>query len=166
MYARRSTLFIVAIISASFSNAQSPSTANSTTTPTSTQLGLANTLVPAPASLGPSFQIKPSFNAAHEVFQFENLPGTLSEASVATFCLEQCVVYQPNATRGPCLSFNVNLGRPVPPTGNGGPTQFFCSGFDAPIASDGSDYQIVTIPGAYLYPISVNRVRNGTFRAF
>ena len=166
MHTLQSALLLVAMFSASCSNAQSPSNTNCTTTPTGTQLGLANTRVPVPASLGPMFQIKPSFNAAHQVLQFQNFPATLSEASVATFCLEQCVVYQPNATRGPCLSFNVNLGKPVPPTGNGGPTQFFCSGFDAPIANDGSDFQTVTSPGSYQYPDSANRNRNATFRAF
>ena len=158
-------LVLAAASSACLTNAAGPT--NSTTTPTCTRpTGLANTLVPAPPSLGPSFQVKPSFAAAHSVFLFDELPASFSEASIATFCFEQCLVYQPNATRGPCLSFNVNLGKPVPPTGNGGPTQYFCSGFDAYIAGDGSDLVAVDIPGSYLYPIAINRVCNGTYRAY
>ena len=90
----------------------------------------------------------------------------MSEASIATECLERCVAYKPNSTTGPCLSFNVNLGRPIPPTGNGGPLQYFCSGFDAYLANDGSDFVPVEVEGSYEFGLDVNRVCKGTYRAY
>ena len=145
-----------------------PQNTTTTSTPTCTSpSGFVNTVVPAPRALATSnFQIAPAFAAAHEVFTTRNTDITLSEASIATSCLDECVAYQPNSTTGPCLSFNVNIGRPVPPTGNGGPVQWFCSGFDAYLADDGSDYVPVDVKGSYMYGLGVNRVCNGTYRAY
>ena len=132
----------------------------------SSSTNFANSIVPAPAAIADSFTITPSFTAQHQVIDIRQLDARLSEAAVGTFCLDQCIAYHPNATRGPCLSFQINLGKPVPPTAPGGPTQWFCSGFDAPFAADGSDFEGVDIPGSYMFPLAVNRVLNGTFRFF
>ena len=135
----------------------------SCTTPT----GFANTVVPAPRALATtSFQIAPSFASQHTLFIIDNLDARFSEAAVASFCLDQCIAYQPNSTTGRCLSFNVNLGKPIPPTGNGGPTQWFCTGFDAYLAEDGSDYAPIDAPGSYMFGLGVNRVCGGTYRAY
>lgn len=143
---------------------------NVTTTSTTgcaSPTGYANTVVPAPSALARSnFQIAPAFAAAHEVVEFRSVDITASEASIATECLKRCVAYKPNGKTGPCLSFNVNLGKPIPPTGNGGPTQWFCSGFDAYLANDGSDFLPVPVGGSYMFGLDVNRVCNGTYRAY
>ena len=145
-----------------------PQNTTMASTPTCTSpTGFANSVVPAPRALATSeFEVKPSFSDAHTVFQKRTLDITLSEASIATSCLDECVAYKANSTTGPCLSFNVNLGKPIPPTGNGGPTQWFCSGFDEYLASDGSDYEAVDVAGSYMYSLGVNRVCNGTYRAY
>lgn len=145
---------------------------NATTTTTSatscaSPTGYANTVIPAPSALARSnFQVAPAFAAAHEVVEFRTADITVSEASIATECLNRCVAYEPNSTTGPCLSFNVNLGKPIPPTGNGGPTQWFCSGFDAYLDNDGSDFVPVDVGGSYMFGLDVNRVCNGTYRAY
>jgi len=161
--ASRFAFLFLAISSAYLSNA-APSATNANMTPTCTKpTSLANTFVPVPAALNPSFQVKPAFAAAHTLFLIDNLSASFSEASVGTLCLETCVAYQSNGTTGPCLSFNVNYGKPVNATG---PTQFFCTGFDAFIARDGSDVERVDIPGSYMFPINVNRVCSGSYRAY
>ena len=139
-----------------------------TTTPTcASPTGFANTVVPAPLALATSnFEIASAFTGSHLLFVTTNTDAALSEASIATSCLDECVAYRPNGTTGPCLSFNVNLGRPVPPTGNGGPVQWFCSGFDAYLANDGGDYAPVDVEGSYMHGLGVNRVCNGTYRAY
>ena len=145
-----------------------PQNTTKTSTPTcASPTGFANTVVPAPRALATSnFEIAPAFAAAHSVFVITDTNLALSEAVIASFCLDQCIAYRPNGTTGPCLSFNVNLGRPIPPTGNGGPVQWFCSGYDAYLANDGSDYVPVDVEGSYMYGLGVNRVCNGTYRAY
>ncbi|KAL6721665.1 hypothetical protein ACLMJK_000769 [Lecanora helva] len=159
----RSVFFLVAATSGYLAHAQ-PTLSSNSTTPTCTQpTGLANTYVPVPASasLGVNFQIKPSFDQAHRLFDINDLSASFSEAAVATLCFETCVAYQ-NDTKGPCLSFNVNYGVNVPPTGKGGPPYFYCTGYDYPVASDGSDYvSRPDAPESFLYPISVNRRSEG-----
>ena len=143
---------------------------NTTTTGTPTcasPTGLANSVVPAPRALATAnFQVVPAFANANTVFKLQNLDIALSEASIATTCLDQCVAFKANSTKGPCLSFTVNLGKPIPPTGNGGPTQWFCTGFDKYLANDGSDYVAVDVAGSYMHSVGVNRVCNGTYRAY
>ena len=143
---------------------------NVTTTTTSacpSPTGFANTVIPAPSGLARSnFAVAPAFAAAHQVIEFRTVDITVSEASIAIECLDRCVAYKANSTTGPCLSFNVNLGRPIPPTGNGGPLQYFCSGFDAYLANDGSDFVPVEVAGSYQFGLDVNRVCNGTYRAY
>ena len=143
---------------------------NVTTTTTSgcaSPTGFANTVIPAPSALARSnFQIAPAFVAAHQVIEFRTVDITVSEASIATECLDRCVAYKGNSTTGPCLSFNVNLGRPIPPTGSGGPLQYFCSGFDAYLSNDGSDFVPVDVAGSYQFGLDVNRVCSGTYRAY
>lgn len=146
-----------------------PVNTNTTTTTTPTcasPTGFANTVIPAPRALATSnFEIAPAFSDAHAVFIITDANTALSEASIASFCLDQCIAYQPNGTTGPCLSFNVNLGLPIPPTPSG-PEQWFCSGFDAYLADDGSDYVPVEVEGSYMFGLGVNRVCNGTYRAY
>ena len=168
--------YVCSAASASASASATPSTTPApypqkvTTTTTSacpSPTGFANTVVPAPSALARSnFAVSPAFAAAHTVIEFRTTDTTVSEASIATECLDRCVAYKPNSTTGPCLSFNVNLGRPVPPTGNGGPLQYFCSGFDAYLANDGSDFVPVDVTGSYQFGLDVNRVCNGTYRAY
>lgn len=144
-------------------NATTTTSTSSCASPT----GYANTVVPAPSALARSnFQVAPAFATAHQVVEFRTVDITISEASIATECLNRCVAYEPNSTTGPCLSFNVNLGKPIPPTGMGGPTQWFCSGFDAYLANDGSDFVPVDVGGSYMFGLDVNRVCNGTYRAY
>lgn len=159
----RLTFYFLAALSAYLSNA-APSVTETTTTPTCTKpTGLANTFVPAPPAINPSFRFKPAFADAHTLFLIDNLSTSFSEASIGTLCLETCVAYQANGTTGPCLSFNVNYGKPVNGTG---PAQFYCTGFDAFVARDGSDIERVDIPGSYMFPINVNRVCSGSYRAY
>lgn len=142
-------------------------TMTTSTTSCASPTGYANTVVPAPSALARSnFQVAPAFAAAHLVVEFRSVDITVSEASIATECLNRCVAYEPKSTTGPCLSFNVNLGKPIPPTGNGGPTQWFCSGFDAYLANDGSDFVPVEVGGSYMFGLDVNRVCSGTYRAY
>ena len=142
-------------------------TTTTTTSACSSPTGFANTVVPAPTALARSnFQVAPAFAAAHQVVEFRSVDITVPEAFIATECLNRCVAYTPNSTTGPCLSFNVNLGRPIPPTGNGGPLQYFCSGFDAYLANDGSDFVPVDVEGSYMFGLDVNRVCSGTYRAY
>ncbi|MCJ1451459.1 mucin 5B, oligomeric mucus gel-forming [Mycoblastus sanguinarius] len=142
-----------------------PYPANSTTPTCTTPAGSANTVVPAPVSLATSnFEVSPTFTDSHSLFVTTELDTALPEAEIALSCLDQCIAYQPNATTGPCLSFNVNLGKPVPPTGNGGPTRWFCSGFDAYLTQ--ADFVGVDTPGSYMFGLNVNRVCNGSYRAY
>ena len=82
-----------------------PQNATTTTTPACpSPTGFANTVVPAPSALARSnFAVDPAFAAAHQVIQFRTVNITVSEASIATECLERCVAYKPNGTTGPCL---------------------------------------------------------------
>ena len=143
---------------------------NNTTTNTPTcasPTGFANSVVPAPRALATSnFQVAPTFTATHTVLEIQTVDIALSEASIATTCLDECVAYKPNSTTGPCLSIFVNIGKPIPPTGTGGPTQWFCGGFDKYLASDGSDYVAVDVAGSYMNGLGVNRGCNGTYRAY
>ncbi|CAD6580789.1 MAG: hypothetical protein ASARMPREDX12_000266 [Alectoria sarmentosa] len=136
-----------------------PQNTTTTTTPTcASPTGFANTVVPAPLPLATSnFQIAPAFTAAHTLFVIQNLNAAFPEATIASFCLDQCIAFRPNSTTGPCLSFDVNLGRPIPPTGNGGTMQWFCSGYDAYLTNDGSDYVPVDVQGSYMFGLGVNR---------
>ncbi len=151
-------------------SATAPPYRNTTTTASPTcasPTGFANTVVPAPRALATSnFEVAPAFADVHSLFVLTDTNVALSEASIASFCLDECIAYQPNGTTGPCLSFNVNLGRPVPPTGDGGPERWYCSGFDAYLADDASDYAPVDVEGSYMFGLGVNRVCNGTYRAY
>lgn len=148
--------------------ASPPYPANTTIAGTtrSSPSGFANSVVPCPPAIGTLFEISPSFTNAQAVFIIDGLDARLSEAAVASCYLDQCIAHQPNSTTGPCLSFNVNLGKPIPPTGNGGPTQWFCSGYDELLAEDGSDYVGIDVPGSYLFGLGVNRVCGGLYRAY
>ena len=155
---------------AAVSTTPPPYPRNTTTTAAPTcasPTGFANTVVPAPLPLATSnFEVAPTFTAAHTLFIIEILNVALSEATIASFCLDQCIAYKSNSTTGPCLSFDVTLGKPIPPTDNGGPMRWFCSGYDAYLANDGSDYALVDVEGSYMFGLGVNRVCSGTYRAY
>ena len=170
-----SCLFLLAAFHASAQSTATPPPypQNATTTPTPTPtcaspFGFANTVVPAPRALATAeFEIAPAFTAAHSLFLSITDDTTLSEAVIATACLDRCIAYRANnSTTGPCLSFFVNIGMPIPPTGNGGPARWFCDGYDASLAEDGSDYVPVGVEGSYMHGLGVNRVCNGTYRAY
>ncbi|KAI4170269.1 MAG: hypothetical protein LQ346_008882 [Caloplaca aetnensis] len=149
---------------------QSSATTNNTTStgvvPTCTSpLGFANKAVVLPSPLAtPSFEVDPAFAAQHLLFLFGELNGRFPRATVATFCLEQCIQYQAtNATtmKGPeCVSFNVNRGRPIPPELEGGnEPRWFCSGFDEVLGPE--VFVKRDVEGAFMYPLGVNRVCGG-----
>ncbi|KAI4223818.1 MAG: hypothetical protein L6R36_005132 [Xanthoria steineri] len=138
----------------------------------------ANTIVPIPSPLAtPSFEVDSVFIAQHIIFLFPNLNALLPRAAAATFCLEQCVQYEPqppangtanetadgtgNATAHPCLSFNVNLGRPFPPgDGEADPgLRWYCSGYDAFLSAE--LFVRRDVEGSFLHPVGVNRVFGG-----
>ncbi|KAI4101086.1 MAG: hypothetical protein LQ339_005209 [Xanthoria mediterranea] len=136
----------------------------SCTTPT----GFSNQVVPIPNPLAtPSYEVDPAFAAQHIIFLFGELNGLFSRATIGTFCLEQCISYKPpaNATNGgPCLSFNVNIGRPIPVEANGDAPRWYCSGFDAFLSPE--VFVKRDVPGSFLHSQSVNRTCEGTFRAY
>lgn len=49
---------------------------------------------------------------------------------------------------------------------NGGPMQWFCSGYDALLAQDGSDYVGVDVLGSSMFGLGANRVCGGEYRAY
>lgn len=140
-------------------------TASQTLCPSPT--GFQNTVVPTPTATG-TFQIDPAFWSVHTLFIITLATASLSEAQVASFCLDQCIAVQPNATNpNPCVSFNVNFGlptTPLPPSQGGDAGRWYCSGYDAPLST--SSYVPVDAPGSYQHELSVNRVCGGVFRAY
>ena len=158
-----STLLLLLPILTSAQNATI--TASQTLCPSPT--GFQNTVVPAPTATG-TFQVNPAFWSVHTLFIVTLATQTLSEAQVATFCLDQCIAVQPNATNpNPCLSFNVNFGKPIPalpPSEGGDAARWYCSGYDAPLST--SSYVPVDAPGSYQHELAVNRVCCGVFRAY
>ena len=146
------------------------------TTPT----GFSNRVVTLPSPLAtPSFEVAPTFASAHLLFLFDSLNGLFSRAAVGTFCLEQCIAYQgppPSTASGAngttakargdkCLSFNVNLGKPIPAEPEEGDAErWFCSGFDAYLSAEVVEKR--EVEGSFLYPVAVNRVCGGTYRDY
>lgn len=150
--------------------------ANTSLTPTpcsSCPTGSANTVVPVPYPLATThFQIDPAFASEHTVFTITDKNTAIPEAAWATFCLDQCVAYQPkttaNYTEGPCRSFTVNVGKAIPKERFGGDdsARWFCSGFDAFLAEGGGTYVPIDAPGSYLFGVGVNRICGSGFRAY
>ena len=155
-------LAVVAHILSPLAQAFSNTTKTSCTKPAS----FANTVVPAIGPLATSkHSVALSFELAHTVFFTDTLNTTIPQAIIATSCLEQCVAYQPlNATTGPCLSFEVDLGKPYPPNPNDTASRWFCTAYDQYLTPE--DYAAVDAPGSYVGLVGVNRVCEGTFRAY
>lgn len=146
----------------STSTASSPS---STTTETcASPTGFANQVVPAPDYLANAhFSPSSEFNATHGLFILTDLNIDLPEAVIARFCLDKCIAY--GGTRI-CRSIFVNQGKPYPlgSMGSDNAPRWYCAGYDAPLSA--SVYRIIDAPESYLYGLGINRVCNGTFRAY
>lgn len=174
-----SKYLIPLIITILSTTAQHPTTSSSylpqpssgVPTPCNSPSGFGNSVVPIPNPLAtPSFEVDPAFASQHIIFLFGELNGLFSRATVGTFCLEQCIQYRApaNATKGgggPCLSFNVNIGKPIPAEPDGDDTpRWFCSGFDAFLSS--GVFVKRDVPGRFLHPQGVNRLCNDTYRDY
>lgn len=71
--------------------------------------------------------------------------------------------------KGPCLSFTVDMGKPVPGSpinGNATATRWWCEGFDAYLKEDLSDYIEADVEGSYMYGLGVNRACGGEYRFY
>lgn len=159
--------YVCSAASANATSISPPHSTNSTTPACSSPTGYANTVVPAPDALALStFRVAPAFTSKHTLFITTDLNTAQSEAAVATSCLKQCAAYQHNATSGPCLSFDINLGKPIPspPAGQDSLPRWYCSGYNAPLSP--ADYVAVNVPGSFLHSLGVNRVCEGTYRAY
>ncbi|KAL9610882.1 MAG: hypothetical protein Q9167_004423, partial [Letrouitia subvulpina] len=121
----------------------------------------------------------------HILFFYTDTNIRLSQAAFASFCLDQCIAYQPdlNATNlpsetpalppffvtnrpGPCRSFTVDMGKPFPPNPNDTAPRWYCEAFDQYLAEDLSDFVPVDAPGSYMYGLGVNRGCGGSYRAY
>jgi len=110
--------------------------------------------------------IADSFVNAHNVYYTEIPNIALSQASIASFCLHQCIAYQANATGNvPCLGFSVDMGTIYPPNPNDTAIRWFCTAFNALLTPE--LYQALEPDvDTYMHLIGVNRVCEGTFRAY
>ena len=127
--------------------------------------GFANTVVFAPNALATiNHQIDDSFVNTHAVDFAEISNVALSQAAVASFCLDKCIAYPGNATsKLPCLSFSADMGRPYPPNASDTAVRWFCTIFDA-VLSPGL-YEAIDAE-SYMHAVGVNRVCEGSFRAY
>ena len=159
-----------------------PST-NSSLCPT--PAGFANNMIRAPLSSSPELMLKLPFLLDHILFFYTDQNTALSEAAVASFCLDQCIGYQPNPSAGPlptdapvfpasyvgnkpgpCLSFTVDMGKPYPPNPKDTAMRWYCEAFDHYLAEDLSDFEPVNTTGSYMQALAVNRACSGIYRAF
>lgn len=127
--------------------------------------GFANTVVFAPNALATiNHQISESFVNTHAVDFTEILNIAISQAAVASFCLDRCIAYPGNATSDlPCLSFSVDMGEPYPPNASDTALRWFCTTFDAALSPE--LYEAIDAE-SYMHAVGVNRVCEGTFRAY
>ena len=141
------------------------STHANATAPTCTKpTSFANTVVPAPDALATTnFNIASPFIDAYQLFEIIDNNTALAEATIATFCLDQCITYQ-LATGKACLSFFVNIGKPDPPVPGFNADLWYCKGYSAPLSQD--TYVPVDTTVSYRYGLGVNRVCEGTYRAY
>ena len=141
----------------------SSTTSETCTSPT----GFANKFVRTPERLfNTNFYPSDNFSAAHSLFEIVDDNADLPEAVIARLCLDKCIDYRPSGGQGNCLSIFIDQGRPYPPgrLGNDTALRWFCGAFDAPLSGD--DYTAVDTSDSFLYGLGVNRVCNGTYRAF
>lgn len=168
---------LVQVISTHSSSPSNSSTSSACIAPT----GFANIIIRAPLPSSPTLQIEPSFFSQHLLFYYTDQNTALSQAAFASFCLDQCIAYQPNhnpanlstgpggllpasyvtSRPGPCLSFTVDVGKPYPPNPNDTAPRWFCEAYDTFFAQDLSDYVPVDAPGSFMYSLGVNRACGG-----
>lgn len=146
--------------------------------------GFANSIVRAPLPSSPTLSLTNSFLFEHILFFYTDTNIAISEAAFASFCLDQCIAYQPDPKAkplptegslppsyvgnktGPCLSFTVDMGKPFPPNTNDTALRWYCEAFDKYLAEDLSDYETFDSPGSFMHALGVNRACGGGYRAF
>lgn len=143
------------------------SSTNTAAVSCSSPTGFANQVVLAPkdfanAHFYPSFD----FDAAHSLFEIVDPNFDLPEAVIASFCLDKCIAYSLTGGNRTCLSIFVDQGRPYPPgrLGNDTALRWFCSGYDASLSED--VYRKIDSTDSFMYGLGINRVCNGTYRAY
>lgn len=168
-----------------------PNGTNTITTTTATPLlpncthpqGFSNTIVPLPPKFAADghFQIPRRYNDAHELFLTTNTDLSLSEATIATSCLEECFAYSSSSSFSSgsgggrkCKSIFVNYGKSVPAENGGGgfppgsdldEVKWWCHGYDV-FLSEG-DFVGVDEEESYKKGVVVNRACEKLgFRAF
>jgi len=140
---------------------------NSRATNCTSPTGFANTVVFPPDALATTnHKIADSFVNTHYVYYTESPNIAPSQASIASFCLDQCIAYQANATGNvPCLSFNIDMGTIYPPNPNDTAIRWLCTAFDPSLTPE--LYQALEPDvDSYMHAVGVNRVCEGTFRAY
>ena len=146
--------------------AYTQSTIHNTSSPTCTSpTGFANTVVFALNALATlNHNIDELFVTTHAV-DFAEIPNiALSQAAIASFCLDKCIAYPGNATsKLPCLSFSADMGRPYPPNASDTAVRWYCTIFDAALSPE--LYQAIDAE-SYMHAVGVNRVCEGSFRAY
>lgn len=172
------TLLQVSVQASSVPNNSIPSLCPSPT-------GFENTIIRAPLPNSPTLQINPAFLSEHLLFFYTDKNTALSQAAFASFCLDQCIAYQPNPNvielpadstslpdffvtnkTGPCLSFTVDMGKLYPPNPNDVTPRWYCDAFDKYLAQDLSDFVPVDAPGSFMHSLGVNRACEGGYRAY
>lgn len=153
-----------------------------------------NYIVRAPNTYENTHTVNPAFTEKHLLFIYTDRNTALSQAAFASFCLDQCINYQPrfnyltvinppslsidpdptapqpdafvNTERnGPCLGFVVDLGRPFPYTEDT-VNRWFCRGFNALFELDQSDFVPIEARYSFLNTVAVNRNCGGGYRAY
>ncbi|MCJ1461278.1 hypothetical protein MMC28_011660 [Mycoblastus sanguinarius] len=160
-------LFIYSFSTKAQSNTTNTNTTTPATPPCLSPTGFANTVVFTPDPLATvGHEIADSFVNAHYIY-YTDIPNiALSQASIASFCLDQCVAYQANATgNAPCLSFSVDMGRQYPPVANDTEIRWYCTAFDAPLTADLYGALEAGVE-SYMHVVGVNRMCEGMFRAY
>ncbi|KAL8831348.1 MAG: hypothetical protein Q9170_005341 [Blastenia crenularia] len=155
---------------------------NTSTCPAPT--GFGNTIVVATLPSFPTLKVNDAFASSNILFRYIDPNVLLSQAVFSTFCLDQCISYQPDPNAGPmpmsgtqplvyvsnrtgpCLSFTVNMGKPIPPDPNDNAARWFCAGFSKYFAENQSDFVPADAPGSFMYSLGVNRACNDSYRFF
>jgi len=111
-------------------------------------------------------QLADSFVNAHADCYNPILNTFLTQASIASFCLDRWISYKANATGNPpCLSFSVDIGRLYQPVVNDTAIRWFCTAVHALLTLD--LYEAVDVGvESYMHAIVVNPLCGGTFRGF
>ncbi|KAK9809723.1 hypothetical protein WJX73_010461 [Symbiochloris irregularis] len=144
--------------------------------------GFSNYIFRAPLPDSPHLAVKPSFLEEHLLFFYTIARPQMSQAAVASFCLDQCVTFKPDPDAppfptedlpesyvsnrtGPCGGFTVDLGEPAAPGGGSNETRWYCEAFDQNLSLD--NYEPNDQQGSYLHALGVNRACDGSnYRAF